>query len=119
MRFSLSSWLFRKQVHATVRLSGRHVAEHRVVNPYHAVSVAPGSDCCAVARDLLGRRFLSKEAPSLPLSGCTAERCTCRYQHHADRRSGGDRRIRDAWNVGVVSGGRERRVSRGRRVTDV
>ena len=37
------------------------------------------------------RRFLVSEVPRLPLGGCTAEACRCRYVHYADRR-GPDRR---------------------------
>ena len=32
---------------------------------FHAVSVEPGDNCCHSARALKGRRFLSREAPSL------------------------------------------------------
>jgi hypothetical protein len=37
-------------------------------------------------------RFLSGEAPPLPLPGCTAPRCLCRYAHYEDRRAR-DRRV--------------------------
>jgi hypothetical protein len=38
------------------------------------------------------KRFLSGEAPPLPLPNCTAPRCLCCYAHYEDRREG-DRRI--------------------------
>jgi hypothetical protein len=39
-----------------------------------------------------GRRFLSNLAPRLPLDGCDAADCSCRFTHHNDRRTGKDRR---------------------------
>lgn len=56
-------------------------------NKYHAVAIAKQSVTCGMAAQLVGRRYLSKEAPLLPLSGCTAKPCRCRYVHYADRRS--------------------------------
>ena len=34
---------------------------------FHAVSIQPGRRCCHEARALQGQRFLSREAPVLPL----------------------------------------------------
>lgn len=59
---------------------------------YHAVSIKVTGMACAAAKDLTGQRFLSTEAPRLPLPGCTAADCNCRFVHHKDRRSGKDRR---------------------------
>lgn len=118
MAFSLSSWLFRKRVQAEVQWSGRDVQAHRVVNPYHAVSIAPGIGCCQAAQSLTGMRFLSAEAPQTPLPGCTAKSCTCRYVHHEDRRSMANRRNRDVWNKNSGFVERDRRRNPGRRATD-
>ena len=92
---------------------------HRAANPYHAVSVVPGLFGCAESKKVEGVRFLSKEAPSLPFKGCDSDQCTCRYQHHADRRQG-DRRHRDFWSQDRHWQGSERReaTARGRRSTD-
>jgi len=67
----------------------RRAHEHvRLGNPWHSVSIVPGTDCCAEARDMVGTRFLSSEAPpDLPLKMCSKKVCTCRYRHHTDRRS--------------------------------
>ena len=54
--------------------------------PFHAVSIAPGMRACEAAYRMQEERFLSKEAPPLPLPGCDRSKCTCSYQHHADRR---------------------------------
>lgn len=85
-------------------------------NAFHCVSVAVGAGACEAARTLAGRRFLSKDAPSLPLPGCAIGDCACVYRHHGDRRISNRRR-------GVVSGagvgvGADRRRSVARRATD-
>lgn len=92
MAFNISSWLLRKRIDAHVRQSGRPMEHRRVVNPYHAVSIEPGSKCCQDARKLEGYRFLAVAAPKLPLGGCGAARCECHYLHHNDRRNAQDRR---------------------------
>ena len=48
---------------------------------YHAVSIEPGRNCCHEARELKGKRFLSREAPTLPLRNCSSDNCLCRYEH--------------------------------------
>jgi hypothetical protein len=104
---------------------GREAAEppaavpRKPVNLYHAVTIAPGPRACTAARELRGRRFLSREAPVLPLKNCGSAECECRYEHYEDRRKGG-RRARD---LGVsIDGydGDEKRLksSRGRRKGD-
>lgn len=95
------------------------VAPRRKVSSHHAVVVVPGRHACPAAYALRDRRFLSREAPALPLQGCGAEHCTCRYEHHSDRRKGA-RRTSD---LGVsIDGhlGLEQRESstRGRRKSD-
>jgi hypothetical protein len=87
--------------------------------PYHAVTIAPGSRACPAAFDLRGTRYLSREAPPLPLKDCNAKKCECRYEHHDDRRKNA-RRARDM-HVSIAGyEGRERRGTekRGRRKTD-
>jgi hypothetical protein len=93
MGFNLSNWFLRKKIDAQVRSSGRPMEHRRVVNPYHAVSIEPGSKACAEACKHSGERFLASSAPMLPLCGCTAATCQCRYTHHNDRRSARDRRV--------------------------
>ncbi len=58
------------------------------VQPWHAVSIAPGLRACEAAHKLRGHSFLSREAPALPLKECDKSECTCRYEHHDDRRAG-------------------------------
>ena len=62
---------------------------------WHAVSVKPGPGACEAATAGKDNRWLSREAPILPLPGCTRpDRCRCTYQHHDDRRAGA-RRVED------------------------
>lgn len=86
---------------------------------YHAVEIVAGDDCCEIVRRYTGKRFLSGEAPVVPLQGCQAAECLCRYIHHEDRRQR-ERRTSDmAVTVDEYSGA-ERRAEekRGRRATD-
>lgn len=92
-----------------------------IVNPFHAVSVVTSYDgkACAAAKSCEGVRFLSAEAPQLPMKGCDSTTCGCRYQHHDDRRAGPRRRA-DVWaGTGPMWSGQEQRRSRGRRSTDL
>ena len=49
--------------------------------------IADGDNCCAAARKIAGKRFLSDSVPKLPLSGCHLGECTCTYQLFEDRRT--------------------------------
>jgi hypothetical protein len=87
---------------------------------YHAVSIAPCGGCCSAARKLEGKRFLSREAPILPLKACDRATCQCRYEHHQDRRKS-PRRARDyGVSIAAWDDGPEQRQNgaRGRRKTD-
>jgi hypothetical protein len=91
----------------------------KISTAYHSVSIAPGVRCCGAARELKGQRFLSREAPPLPLKACTQPECTCHYEHHTDRRV----RPRRATDMGVAVDGwlesdRRGEVKRGRRKND-
>jgi hypothetical protein len=119
MAFNLSSWLHRKRVQAEVRFSGRPVQAHSITNPYHAVSIVAGPSCRQTELRYGLNRYLSREAPVIPLPTCDTENCRCRYVHHEDRRDGVERRHRDVWNKhALIPRGGDRRGSHGRRVTD-
>jgi len=58
-------------------------------SPYATTSIGfSDSSACDAVRKLAGRRFLSADAPSIPVRQCGMGACQCRYKHHADRRSG-------------------------------
>ena len=95
------------------------VVPKKALQHFHAVTIAPGRRACVAAQLLRDRRFLSREAPPLPLKDCSCTNCECRYEHYDDRRKAG-RRARD---LGVSLDGYtedERRASskRGRRKSD-
>lgn len=83
---------------------------------FHAVEVVSRAEACEAAHALRGKRFLSREAPSLPLRECDGRECRCVYAHHDDRRQGPRRETQAKVSDGPS--GRERRIGRGRRQTD-
>lgn len=54
---------------------------------YHAVEVRSSDGACDAARAIQGKRFLSTEAPLIPLPMCKRSSCSCAYVHFDDRRS--------------------------------
>jgi len=85
--------------------------------PYHSVTIKSLRSACVTARAVNGIRFLSKEAPALPLEDCDVATCHCRYEHHADRRGGPRRGVEmGAANIPSMSG-EEKRLERDRRST--
>jgi len=89
----------------------------RSLRRWHAVTIAGSGSACAAAQACKGKRYLSSEAPRLPLEGCDAARCECRYRHFADRR-GDPRREDETAAKQEARKGNDRRTSRGRRATD-
>jgi hypothetical protein len=55
-------------------------------NPYHCVTVRCRPDGCDAAKRISGKRYLSKDAPLIPLRTCSAKVCHCKYEHFEDRR---------------------------------
>jgi hypothetical protein len=102
------------------------VTKTKVLEPFkkswHAVSIAAGPLACPAAEGLRHTRFLSDEAPPLPLPECSSPwRCKCIYRHHSDRRATLRRRETDRSRLPTPRVGKERRerlVKRGRRKDD-
>jgi hypothetical protein len=67
---------------------------------FHAVAINCDDSACDAAKALLGKRFLSDEAPHLPLDDCTAPACECRFRHYADRRNPKNRRSQFSAGIG-------------------
>ena len=97
----------------------RPTASPKPIMSYHAVTIAVGPRSCAGAQSLQEKRFLSREAPKLPLASCDLLNCECRYTHHADRRRG-PRRAREMGVALDAYEGDEKRggPKRGRRKND-
>src|SRR5215831_6332311 len=94
-------------------------AEHSK-EPWHAVRVVAGDAACAAVVKLENTRFLSGQAPQLPLHDCSSpSRCKCTYRHFSDRRATAPRRWVDRTGLPVPRLEDERRKNRGRRRADV
>lgn len=86
-------------------------------NVFHGIAIEPGDEACEAVWRLAGRRFLSDEAPRLPLDECQCvPDCRCVYRHFSDRRT----EVRRDADIGLpnrhVPG--DKRVGLGRRITD-
>jgi hypothetical protein len=92
-----------------------------IKQPWHAVSVVAGPMACPAIEGLRHKRFLSDEAPLLPLPACSSPwRCKCIYRHYSDRRAT-PRRATDRGASSSPKVGNERREKvgkRGRRADD-
>ncbi len=58
---------------------------------FAAVEIRTRSGACHRAQALEGRRFLAKDAPTLPLPDCKAAECSCAFSKLSDRRTEGRR----------------------------
>ena len=85
---------------------------------FHGVTISPAQGrACAAVTAVAGMRFLSEDAPLLPLSDCTNPGgCRCIYKHYEDRRS----EVRRESDMGLPPKRHEPdvRAGAGRRVTD-
>jgi hypothetical protein len=83
---------------------------------YHCVELRYRRDSCDAVKRIGAKRFLPSEAPGIPVLGCDAERCSCRYVHHEDRRHSDRRNPVAQWaNQPPASAEGERRSKRDRR----
>lgn len=124
------SWFKRRLKVNKIQREGNRagaVAHIYVTNPWHAVGISTGLSCCQASVALRQTRFLSNQAPPLPLQGCTQPKtCTCKYKHFSDRRSGPRRAMETEMFQNALSRhasvtrvqAQERRAIRGRRATD-
>lgn len=89
----------------------------RVTHLYHGIAIEPGERYCAAVTKIQGKRFLSDDAPRLPLEDCDClPHCRCVYRHYADRRT----EVRRDSDLGLPQRDvpDDQRAGRGRRVTD-
>ena len=88
------------------------------LRPFQAISIYRGLICCDMARKFSEHRFLVRDAPPLPLAGCSMDsKCQCKYIKHRDRRAE-PRRLIDFGVAARMFDGKERRARRGRRNGD-
>ena len=85
---------------------------------YSCVEIKVRLDHCTAVEKMGGKRFLTAEAPWLPLPGCDRKQCKCRYARYDDRRMDTRRDI----DIGITRSeyiGKDRRsYVRGRRQSD-
>lgn len=95
--------------------------QHSQHSPFHCVEAHHNSQFCNAVKAIEGKRFLSAEAPTLPVKGCDNPNCHCDYIHHEDRRTD-DRRTDTGIQHDLYgqSGESEKRnnLRHGRRKTD-
>ncbi|HEY2781346.1 MAG TPA: hypothetical protein VGI90_11250 [Steroidobacteraceae bacterium] len=91
----------------------------RAPSQWHAVGIRPKGAGCDAVQACRAARYLSSDAPRLPLRECTAsDTCSCVYKHHADRRA---QPRRQEERDGLRRSGKfdqERRLTRDRRKSD-
>ncbi|MEO7206641.1 MAG: hypothetical protein ABI356_09800 [Steroidobacteraceae bacterium] len=82
---------------------------------FRAVEIAPSTTRCAAAMRVMGKSYLLRAAPRLPLLGCTMPlQCSCKFRKSADRREG-DRRLFGATETKRWHGGLDNRKYGSRR----
>ena len=53
---------------------------------YHCVMIQFDDQACELVKSLKGKRLLTSNLVGLPIQGCKAKKCNCRYVHYDDRR---------------------------------
>ncbi len=106
---------------ARARVASAGASEDRSAHPYRAVAILSEDCACDAVRELGKERFLTADAPLLPLADCNQPQCACKYRHFKDRRAHlGDRRRSLSVNNGLLArpGDSDRRSRPGRRASD-
>lgn len=91
----------------------------KMSSKWHAITLQLEETSCAAAAQCRNKRFLSAQAPMLPMRECDrSASCPCKFKHLDDRRTG--RRRSDDVHRGLRSEFIEcnRRAARGRRTVD-
>ena len=86
---------------------------------WHAVSIETHKVDCTAAVKCRGKRFLSREAPALPMPECShPQLCECIYRHFADRRIKARRRNEIGGLAPASKVAYDQRTGNGRRQSD-
>lgn len=99
------------------KTEGKRAPIRTLGNLFHGIAIEPGGRACEAVRELAGQRYLSEDAPRLPLDECQCvQDCRCVYRHYPDRRTD----VRRDADMGLpyrhVPG--DKRAGAGRRITD-
>jgi hypothetical protein len=107
--------------HSKSRRTTRSGSGPRVkINPYSATAISFDDSACDAVREIGDRLFLDadRDTPLLPLPGCDAARCNCKYVHREDRREVGEDRRHpsglqaELYDAGVNNNRREKKQGR-------
>jgi hypothetical protein len=86
---------------------------------FHSVSIVLRTTSCEAAQRCRDIRYLSREAPILPLPNCSKpESCHCTYRHYVDRRAGPRRAGESSGMRKSTAVQKNLRAGRGRRDSD-
>jgi hypothetical protein len=86
---------------------------------FRTVEIAPSLMCCTAVMQVRERSYLLRQAPRLPLAGCSMPTtCSCKFLKHEDRRDS-DRRLFETNETNRWFAGVENRKQRGRRSADL
>lgn len=100
------------------RTKARRGPIRRRSHMFHGVAIELGESCeCSAAQAHLNERFLSEDAPRLPLDDCNdPSQCRCTYHHFDDRRTA----LRRESDMGMPVRDQpvNQRAGVGRRITD-
>lgn len=80
------AWLFFRYRQEKAKKHHHKTKPLHELHPYHCVTIETAEHCCKAVEKLLDKRFLSVDAPQLPLHNCQISNCQCHYQHYDDRR---------------------------------
>lgn len=95
--------------------SRAHLKRPNGAGDFRAVKIAPSVMCCTAAMQVTEKSYLLREAPRLPLMGCTMPTtCSCKFRKHADRRDS-DRRLFGGTDTNRWFAGANARLCGGRR----
>lgn len=81
----------------------------KATSQYASVRLCCDRHACASAQELKDKVFLASEALALPLAGCDAPHCQCKYAKASDRRATGGRRAVDLGIQPLIFDGTENR----------
>jgi hypothetical protein len=89
----LCFWLVTLRAEARLKKALQKQSDNSLYeSQFKCVLFSAGDQACKSAIAFQTKPLLIKNAPSLPLQGCNAEKCACSLLQHDDRRSGKDRR---------------------------
>lgn len=85
-------WQSGKNAKPKSQKTSNKAANNKSNRPTHrCVVIEPGLISCKAIRAYQGKHILVGDAPTLPVQGCDAKQCECRFLRYDDRRRGSRR----------------------------